>query len=109
MDMTDEIRTRKTKEMENITQEFYELLERLQDPNGEVPTIGGTSEEEYKNKLDQAFRLYYELNMKRVQNNIERFENALKDYDAKMMKQMEDYKKDTKELLAHYISLRDRK
>jgi len=110
MNMSDEIRTQKTKEMENITQAFYELLERLQNPNGEDPmTDLNISEEKFKNKLDQLFRLYYELNMKRVQMNVERFENALRDYDAKMLIQMENYKKESKEQLAHYISLRDRK
>ena len=40
--------------------------------------------------------------------NIDQFENSLKDYDAKMLIQMENYKKETKEQLAYYISLRDR-
>ena len=109
MDMTDEIRTQKTKEIETIYEIFVQLFEGLQNPNGEDACEYNISEEGYKNKLDHAFRLYYELNMKRVQKNIDQFENALKDYDAKMLEKMENYKKDTKELLAHYISLKDRK
>tara|TARA_R110000823_G_scaffold258915_1_gene380201 strand:+ start:259 stop:585 length:327 start_codon:yes stop_codon:yes gene_type:complete len=108
MNMSDEIRTQKTNEIHSIYSLFIQLFEGLINPNGEHPCEFNISEEEYKNKLDHAFRLYYELNRKRVQMNIDQFENSLKDYDAKMLIQMENYKKETKEQLAYYISLRDR-
>ena len=96
-------------EIEYIYEIFVQLFEGLKSPNGEDPCQFNISEEGYKNKLDHAFRLYDELNRKRVQMNIDQLENSLKDYDAKMLEKMENYKKETKEQLAQYISLRDRK
>ena len=98
-----------TEEIETTYEIFAQLFERLKNPNGEDPCEFNISEEEYKKKLDLAFRLYYELNRKRAHMNIVQLENSLKDYDAKMLEKMENYKKETKEQLAQYISLRDRK